>query len=263
MKNKTSLNQEGSVVQILLAVVVVIVVAVIGVFAWKNMKKNAGDAAGDLASKLASAKCDYDDKDLCKFFTSYKDHKTYKMVMKTTSEGKESTSVIEAEGHNKTHMTMTSSEMNFETITIDKTTYTKAANGTWWKQVAKENKTEADTTQPTEVKLEEPKKDAPEAEKTQYKKIGKEACGKLQCFKYQVIDPNSADTTQFIWFDTKDYQIRRMTTESANSKSEIEYSYETVKVSEPSPVKELAPNQYLIPGQSEPTTMPDMSQYQM
>ena len=264
MKNKTSLNQEGSVVQILLAVVVVVVVAVVGVFAWKNMKKNADDVSSDLGSKLASAKCDYDDKDLCKFFTSYKEHKSYKLVMTTTTaEGQQSTSTIEAEGHDKTHMTMSGSGMNIETITIGKTIYTKAANGTWWKQTLDDKKLEETKKDVGTPELKEPSKDEPEAQKTQYKKIGKEPCGKLECFKYQVIQSSDSSTTEYIWFDTKDYQMRRSTSESSEGKSEMVYTYEDVKISEPSPVKELGPNQYLMPGQSEPTTMPDMSQYQM
>lgn len=263
MKKNNFMDQKGSVVHVLLIVFVVVTVAAIGLFAWKNMKKNANEVSGDLTSKLASAKCDYDDKDLCKFFTSYKEHKSYKMTLKNTpkAEGVESTSIIESEGTDKTHMTMNGDGISIETITIGKSTYTKATDGIWWKQTIKEDTPKQEQAPDiTSTKLDEPTNNEPEAQKTQYKKVGKEACGKLECFKYQVIDPGAEDTTQFIWFDTKDYQIRKMVTENSGAKAEMEYSYENVKISEPSPVKELGPNQYLMPGQSEPTTLPTMPQ---
>lgn len=261
MKQVLKTDQRGSVVAIIVAVIAVVAVAGIGYFAWSNTKKNAENATGSIASKLAEAKCEYDDKDLCKFFTSYKEHKNYKVTGKTVSGEEESTSVIKAEGKDKTHMTVSGGGLNMETITIGKTTYTKGADGTWWKQTSDDTKLEEGKSESEEIELVEPTE--AETSMIEYKKIGKEKCGDLECLKYEVIDPKSSDTTQYIWFDTKDYQIRRMTIESPDGSSDMTYSYEDVKVTEPSPVKELGPNQYLVPGQSEPTTMPDMSQYQM
>jgi hypothetical protein len=101
--------------------------------------------------------------------------------------------------------------------------------------------------------------DTPEVKNiTTYKNLGTEACEKLTCYKYQVIDTGVPDDTQYIWFDNKDYQLRRTRYEGKDgSVSESTYSYNKFNITVPSPVKELGKNQYLVPGDAEPQTMPD------
>jgi hypothetical protein len=105
--------------------------------------------------------------------------------------------------------------------------------------------------------FETPKSDTPEpaSQEPTYKKIGKEACGNLTCFKYEVVDPSSPGK-QTLWFDDKDYQLRRMRIESEGTVSDQVFAYSSVSITAPSPTKDLGPNQYIVPGQSEPVTMP-------
>lgn len=247
---------------IILAIVGVVVVA--GLVAWRFMGANGAlnIATGGLSEKLASAKCDYDDKDLCKFFVSWKEHQQYKMVTSTALEdGSTMSSTYEISGDNS-HM-VTTGQYASEVIMIGElTTYTKAADGTWWKQTREKTETpDTAVTETTEtVDFEEPTAEQAK-DATTYKALGKEACGDLTCFKYQVLSKGTESTTQYIWFDTKDYQLRRTTYDGGGMKSDTSFSYENVSVKAPANFKELGPNQYLVPGQSEPATMPSAADY--
>ena len=49
-------------------------------------------------------------------------------------------------------------------------------------------------------------------------------------------------STTYIWFDDRDYLMRKTTTQSPDgSTSEFTFSYDKASVSEPSPVKETPP----------------------
>jgi|SRR3989344_697602 len=73
----------------------------------------------------------------------------------------------------------------------------------------------------------------------QYKQIGTEACGNLTCFKYQVIDPNKPNEEGFVWFDTKDYLLRRVSGKSDGDTTDMNLTYTKVSISEPSPTKDF------------------------
>jgi hypothetical protein len=203
---------------------------------------------------VKNAKCDYDDKDLCKFFTGWNAQDSYEYKATATQDGTDSKTTVKTEGDDKFYMKLEGS-VAYEITQIGNILYTKATDGTWWKQTLPE--TEASTYKDEgDVEFAEPDSET-EGQQVTYKKIGKEKCGDLNCFKYQVVDPAQASTTTYIWFDDKDYQLRRMQTSSDNYTFDSTYSYNKVTVSEPSPVKELGANQYIVPGQTEPTTLPD------
>jgi hypothetical protein len=253
MKLSNKLDERG-VAHLALIVVAVIVVGGIGFAGWRITQKKSADGNLSAAVKQAAAQCHLDDKDLCKFFASWRENKYYKLTGATTADGKTSTSTYESVGSDRFHMAMTG-ELSYEVITIGNTTYTKdTTDSKWWKQTIKPEQ-QKDYSLKDDLTFEEPKSEQT-TDQTTYKKLGKEACGKLTCFKYQVIDPSAKDRTEFIWFDTKDYQLRRTTSEEKDSKSDFTFAYDMVTITEPSPAKDLAPNQVVVPGQSEPMTMP-------
>ncbi len=250
-KDQRGVGQLG----LILALVVVLALGGVGYFVYSKNKDKGADSGLSKADRslvqeaIKNAKCDYDDKDLCKFFAGYQVPQDITVNTTTESDGKTSTMLIKADGENKSHFKMTG-EVEYEVITIDGTTYTKAANGTWWKQTAKNNAA-SDLEGEAKVDFEEPKTTT--EDKSKYVKEGKEKCGSLMCFKYKL----TADgTTTYMWFDDKDYLLRRSLVEMEGGKTDSSYSYDNVTVSVPSPVKDLAENQYLMPGQSEPTTIP-------
>ena len=266
-KTWTSKHSERGFGHIGIILAVVGVIAIGGLVAWRFMgaNKSATDTAADsIAQQIAQAKCEYDDKDLCKFFVSWKAHEKYRMVSTSTDKqtGAKSAMTFEIDGDN-THSVMTG-DFASETISIGpRTTYIKAANGVWWKQTIPE--AEKQTTTDPQVDFDEPATDSSQpsdAPKTTYKSLGKEACGTLTCFKYQVVNEGDTSTTEYLWFDTKDYQIRRTTSDNETASTDVTFSYDAVTVKAPASFKELAPNQYLLPGQSEPTTAPSAADFQ-
>lgn len=234
---------------ILIAVIVVVLIGAVGYGAYKALNKD--QASNGIGGSVANVPCESDDEDVCKFLSSWKANKQYRM---TTTDADGNKSVFEIDGE-KSHMKMDMNGSPYETITIEKVTYTKSGD-VWYKQTAKD--TEQEKTQEQKVEFKEPAKKEGETEEakntTTYKKIGKEKCGDLMCFKYEVIDSSAQDQKQTIWFDDKDYQLRK--TSDGTTVTTFEYSGVSIKA--PSPVKELGENQYIIPGQSEPATMPSM-----
>src|SRR6185503_19808218 len=73
-----------------------------------------------------------------------------------------------------------------------------------------------------------------------YKSLGKEACGKLTCFKYQVFDKTQTASSQFVWFDTKDYRMQRYQMSDGKDTTDMTITYQTVKITQPSPVQDFS-----------------------
>lgn len=251
---KKSRSNDHGFAHIEIIIIAVVVLGLIGFIGWRffTTQDSSGNAALNKASQQAvKAECDkVNDDDLCKFFGSWETNVKYRMI--TTQNGNKT--IFEVDGEHS-HITMTG-ETSYEVITIGKATYTKSGD-TWYKQTVKDP--EQDVAKDYKQDFVEPSSDEkkPSEDKT-YKKLGREACGNLQCFKYEIVNPSQADAKEFIWFDDKEYKIRRHLSQSPEYTSETIYEYNNVKISEPSPVKELGPNQYIIPGQPEPSTMPSM-----
>lgn len=230
-------------------IVVLIVVLAAGGVGWWVWQKNKNKTPQQEA--INSAVCAGEDKDICKFFAGWKATDNYSVEATNASNGETVKTVIDVDGKDKTHVSF-SGALSYETITIGNLLYTKAGD-TWYKQTlsAEEVKSyqgdiNTEFTEPTEGGT------------VTYTKIGTEDCGERKCFKYQIVDTQSTDTTQYIWFDTKDYALRRVQITSADgTTSDMTISYKKVTINEPTPVKELGENQYLVPGQTEPTTLPD------
>lgn len=229
----------------------VVVVAGVGYYVW-NKNKNSGSSSVSITGK-PSGKCEYSDKDLCKFITNWKMNKYYTIESTDTSNGATNKSTIQYVSPDRFYM-KAGGEAAYEMIMIGNTTYTKAGD-TWYKQTAKSTDNSIKDNAKRDFK--EPSDD--NAAKTEYKKLGTEACGSLTCYKYQVVESSTPDSKTYIWFDTKDYQLRRTRTESANGGvSDQTMSYEKISINAPKSYKELGPNQYIMPGSTEPTSMPSM-----
>lgn len=257
--NKNQKNQRGFThLGIILAIVVIAAAAGIGWFVYQKQKdSNLTSDQKAVREALKDVKCDSSDKDLCKFFKSASVVTFTSMDSTTTdAEGKKTTMLIENQGENKTHFKMTSADYTMETITIDGVTYTKAGD-TWWKANSASATEDPASNVSSDIKteFEEPATDTTEPQ-ISYKKVGTEKCGKLTCFKYEVVDPGAeAGNRQYVWFDNKDYMLRRTQMISAGSTTDATFGYDKVTISVPSPVKELGPDQYILPGASGPTSL--------
>jgi len=254
-------NQAG-VAHLVLVSLVVIVIGVLGLAGWVVIRANNDDgrsAASRAASKQLVAEClkKIDDKDLCKYFGNWDGSKKFTVRLTDYTDNVTTASTMQVDGENT--FTKTEGEPVVEVITIGDTTYTKGGNF-WWKQTAKSSTGSMFKVSLDQYKFEEPGTDTTDKSRYQYKKIGKEACGTYTCFKYQFIDTSNRASKQYVWFDDDSYLMRKTREEgpeSDGSFAEQQFSYGKVSVKAPSSVKVLAADQYILPGASEPTTMPN------
>lgn len=239
--NQSGIGQLG-------VIIIVAVILIAGIVGWWIFSKNK-DAG--IPATLKSAKCDYSDKALCAFFAAQKTNQPYTMTITTKQNGQTTKTVFAAESAQKTHTTITGST-SYETIVIDNTLYTKAADGTWWQQTLATP--ELDKYNQARPKLPEPTGKTP---KVTYKKLGTEACGDLTCLKYEKLDPSApSDVKQHLWFDTKDYKLRRTQTVTKVSTADASFDYTKITVTAPANAKVLGANQSIAPGQNTPTDLP-------
>jgi hypothetical protein len=261
MKRSLSIDQRG-VSNVIIIGAVLLVAAVIGAVSWRFTQKDSSSTNGQSSNAQLtpenvaeySSACNdaINDADLCKFFVSWGDTQRFSLVSTGNSEGTVTTSTIKIDGE-KTYM-KAEGAITYEVITIGNDTYMKGAD-TWWKQSVAE--ASGGTVNPDDYKYEAPTSNELTVEKPLYERVGKEACGNLQCFKYKSLDVS--DGVSYIWFDDNDYKIRKMRTETGSNYNEQVYSYDGVSIDVPSPVKDLEPGMVFLPGQPEPTRLPDMS----
>jgi len=212
--------------------------------------------ASETTNNQQAAACSGDDQDVCKFIAAWKLSADYKVEATITDGDKTTNLTVEsAQKGTRTHSIMTAGAVTYETIIIDDATYIKdASDGKWWKQATAASQQSA-TAAEVSPDFEEPS-NTDTGNKTEYKKVGTEACGDRTCLKYQIVDPDFPELTQYLWFDTQDYLLRRMRTESANGVGDFTYSYVNVNISEPSPTKELPTGSYVNPLTGETITLP-------
>ncbi len=230
----------------------IVVIAVIGGVGF--VVHNRQSSTATVSNKEAQDACNKElkDSDFCKFASSWTGLSNYKAVTTATQkDGTTSKITLQAENKDKTQMTVSQNGTDIsDYITISGSTYVKDFSDNKW------TKYTTDATYKTEdvkddVKIDFTQTTVAEKDRTQYKKIGKEACGKLTCFKYQIIDPKDTATEQFVWFDTKDHLLRRWTSKNVDGSSDTTFSYDTVKISEPSPIKEAASLNTTNPSQAD------------
>lgn len=246
------MKNEKGFIPVVLAVVVVAVVAVGGYVMLQKNKSSTGKMMLPeikLPGAGLNPNCELKDPDLCKYVNKFSTMTQFESgfsgrTVTTDKSGKKSESLWEMEGTGKSHfVTYDAGKELFNTIIIGDTTYTKdMKDNKWWKYVAKkeEGKETEGMFDPEKIKKEFADAFKEEKDKTTYKKIGKEACGSLTCFKYQMMNPDVA-VTEYLYFDDREYLMRKMRIESEGSVTETVYDYNKVSVKEPSPVKEGEP----------------------
>ncbi|GEM_PF-818004 len=225
-------------------VVIGIVVAVLAVgaggyyFYTKNQNgsqtKGSSESTGGSSKKVSDA-CKYNDRDLCKFVNTWSGVDKYTLKSSTTGEGGQVDSTFMFDGKDKSQMMMVQNGTeSFNVITMGNTTYMKDyADNKWTKTTySPENSVTDDYNFDFDSKAEQAD------DKTTYNKIGTESCGKFNCFKYQIIEPEQPDVTQFLWFDNREYKLRRLQFSSDDGTTDMTVEYANVSIKEPSPIKE-------------------------
>ncbi len=213
-------------------------------FGKNNVVEQVTQKAEEKAAEQAVlANCTYD-KDVCKYFASMISAYSRPLVMKTTTVMREygtSTSIVKMDGKgNMDTVSMKGGKEESAMVIVDNITYFKdLKDNTWYKLADNKESESSSLLNPTEMISEFKKTAEDSANKMVVKKLGQEACGTLTCEKYQMDEPE-LKTTMIVWFDTKEYKARKMETSIEDgAKTTIEYSYESVTITTPSPVKEM------------------------
>ncbi len=224
---------------------VILVVAAVGVglIIWLTTKNNNSSTTktSTTLDKALQDKCktEVNDNTFCKFVGSFGNAGDYKVTVNTTDAN--GTSALELADDSKSNSSMTVKQNGQEQgniIVFNGTTYSKDyTDGKWFKYGS------SDASKPTtlDLKKEFAKGDfkGDNGQKLEYKKITTEKCGNLDCYKYQIIDPQKPNQEGFIWFDTKDYLLRRVTIKEGTTNTNMSLSYTAVYISEPSPTKDV------------------------
>lgn len=231
----------GGKSKLILIIVGVLILLGGGAFAYTKLGGSNSTINGVVNKVTLNSNCKYNDPDLCKFMNNWKAVKQLTMTTNSSdSTGKSITSTFIMDGDNKSQMiSSTAGKEEFNMITIDKTTYTKDySDNKWFKYTS----TDDDSTSTYKSDIDFDDKAENVEDKTTYEKIGKEACGNFTCFKYKVIDPAVTGGADYIYFDDKEYLLRKTRNESSDGALyEATYDYGKTSVTEPSPTKEGSP----------------------
>src|SRR3989344_1313082 len=192
-------------------------------------------------NKELQSKCttQVNDETFCKFAGVFANAGDYKVSVTSNDQSGASTIELASDSKGNSSMVVTQGGQEQGNIVLfNGVTYLKdPTDGQWFKF----SSTDTNKPEVLDLKKEIAKGDfkGDAGQTLQYKQIGTEACGNLTCFKYQVIDPQKPNEEGFLWFDTKDYLLRRVTAKSNGSTTDMNLTYTKVSISEPSPTKDL------------------------
>lgn len=251
---KTSLYKNSRGIAHLAAIVIVVVVLVAGAAGYyvynKNKSNNPSLAGKTPAEKTAIKETEtacskaYNDKDFCKFASSYTGKGPYKMAFVTTDKtGKAGTIIIEVDAKDNTSMvTQDNGKETAAFISLNGDTYMKnEADGSWLKY-PKSTDTPANEKPSSGFKFDNSEFTKPVEQRTSIKKLGKEKCGSSNCIKYSFVDPTEKTMTDgILWIGDKDFQLHKLSYKDADGNTlVVEFTYTAVTISVPSPVKEMS-----------------------
>ena len=237
MKSEVSTSKpKKSQLEIILTIVLIVL---IGVGSGLVYFYSRGDRTKSAANNAVSLNpiCKYEDPDLCIFINGWKEVKFLTANSTSTFEGKPVKFVIKSAGDFRDQITSYEGETEqMNIITIGKDTYTKDMSDGKWTKSTRSSKDDDASSEARRYDFDEKAELA--EDKTTYKKIGEEPCDKYTCFKYQVIDPEVADSTDYILFDNEDYKLRKtITLGPDNNEASSEFDFSRISIDIPSPLK--------------------------
>jgi len=223
-----------------LPLIIVAIVAILGIGGFFLVKsgKVSIPGLGQLTTRATEKDfASITDATLRKHFVAQSNVNAVRMVSTSSGKGTKDTTEYQIKGEDFLYR-MKEEDGGKEVsqmIIIGDTTYVKDySDSKWWKQVSSEEvMQEKKAASPYDTKLEFQMEDP-----NLYKSLGTEACGTLSCHKYEQTFKDSPGTRTF-WFDTKKYLLRKETSAYGEFSNEIEYSYDGISISAPSPTKDI------------------------
>jgi hypothetical protein len=232
-------------------IVVVVAVLALGGFLLFKSGKLPLPGAVQIASRVTEK--DFEsvtDATLRKHFVAQTNANAVRSVSQSSGKGTKDTMEYQIKGDSFSYR-MKEEEADKElshVIMLGDTTYIKdLSDNKWWKQTKiPDEEVEDLAATPDDIKEEFMTEDP-----TLYKSLGTEACGNLTCHKYEQTFKDSPGARTF-WFDTKKFLIRKEESAYGEFSSSIEYSYDGISISAPSPTKDVPEGkniyEYYTPG---------------
>lgn len=209
-----------------------------GIFVLVN-NKSSSDKLSSGSEKDFKADCQLQDQNLCQFVKNADKKSNYKIHSITVfADGNQVESFLEYSGQDYSYIGKDNGK-EVRVIKINDTIYTQDLDGKWFKTKNNRNLQNQEIPGRFQFSLKEVNTGTKSAvTQRAFKFLGKEPCVTLNCFKYQMINLEKSDEENYIWFDDKEYLIRRQLTKQENgSVFDVEYSYEPVNISVPGPIK--------------------------
>lgn len=254
-----SVKSKKKYLKLLQIIVIVVTLFVVAIAVWRfsinesTVSESPTKSSENKRVAFDMKKCEEkSDKDFCRFLENWQNKQSYRITT-TQSDGD---SYIHTVDGNKVHTKLTG-KTPYEAITVDAATTYTLVGGTWYKYVLNipKGSNTVGTQAPADIEGSFVKLD----DVAKYKPIGKEACGDLICFKYE---SSGSEPKETLWFDNKEFMLRRAVAESNGSSAEAKVEYSGVTVTIPASSKELAKDEYLPPGATAPVKMPSAAMQQ-
>jgi hypothetical protein len=219
-------------------IIIVVVLAVLAVGGFFLYRSGSLPIPGIAMRATEKDFANITDPTLRKHFVAQANVNSFRTVGESSGKGTKDTTEFQLKGDNFSYR-MKSEEGGKEAshfISIGDTSYVKDySDNTWWKQTVKPEETTSEEAPPTPEDL---KEEFMKEDPALYKSLGTEACGSLNCFKYEQTFKDTPGTRTF-WFDDKKYLLRKEISGYGEFSNTIEYSYDGISISAPSPTKDV------------------------
>lgn len=227
------------------AIIIAGVVALGGYFGYQYMQRSKGvmnTLQNKKSAMMDNIKECLHDKDYCMYMKTGLAALSRSMVGTSTTESKDGTKTVstwETDGKGNMHITMNGAQQTGGMILLDGVMYIQNVEKNVWYEYASGQGTEQKN---NFFNIESLKKEFDETKnKVQVTKKGSEACGSRQCTVYEISNEGKKmGGTTTIYIDTKEYLMRKVVTQSEQSKTTVEFEYKPVTIVKPSPVQPFA-----------------------
>lgn len=184
-----------------------------------------------------------DDDALCKFAASNETAGTKEYVIHSTATNGPVSEITTIEVESSDRMKSTTLNGLTETeafVVIDSRTYVKDNSDNVW---ALYDDPEWATSEDT-IKYDFTTEKSADVQdfKNNYKFLNQEPCGELNCYKYEILGGENGETN-FVWFDDKEFLIRRQLSNTNEVTTNSQFDYRDVTIEAPSPVKTVTEDQ--------------------
>lgn len=223
-------------------ILIVILLLVLGFTGFIYLQRLSLDKVKtNLPEKKISAvpSCEFGDINFCRYIDAsakVRDSKAHSILK--SKNGNTIESFFENSGNNFTYSSREDGVDKVAIVKLDNTTYTKNfVRDNWQKEVKKTDDfgKQENVNGNFAFNIKElNQRGVKESGKKMFKAMGNDLCGKLTCYKYQLITIGKENELSYIWFDNKDFLLRKQQSQlSDGSEFSINYSYEKVSIEAP------------------------------